>query len=87
MHTVFARTIAYLLGTHRQLLTVQMHRYIQELHPDLCDDSVDRVIEGKHFGKKWKHAVRTAQQALKKRKLVAYSDGLWRATPTLAAQS
>jgi phosphatidylserine/phosphatidylglycerophosphate/cardiolipin synthase-like enzyme len=87
MHTVFARTIAYLLRVHGPMSTVQMHRYIQELHPDLCDNSIDRVIDGKHFGKKWKHAVRTAQQALKKRELVEYSSGLWRPTPQLASQS
>jgi hypothetical protein len=87
MHTVFARTIAYLLGARGPMSTVDIHRYVQELHPDLCDDSVDRVIDGKHFGKKWKHAVRTAQQALKKSRLIEYSDGLWRATPELTGQS
>jgi hypothetical protein len=46
--------------------TAELHPLIQRIHPDLCDDSVDRVIDGKHFGKKWKHAVRTAQQHLKK---------------------
>ena len=40
-------------------------RRVAAIHPDLCDDSVDRVINGIHFGKKWKHAVRTAQQSLK----------------------
>jgi hypothetical protein len=87
MHTVFGRTIAYLLGARGPMSTVQMHDFIQELHPDLCDNSVDRVIDGKHFGKKWKHAVRTAQQALKQRRLVEYSDGLWRPTAQLLAQS
>jgi hypothetical protein len=81
MHTVFARTIAFLLDTYGAMSTEQVHGYVQELHPDLCDDSIDRVIDGKHFGKKWKHAVRTAQQALKKKGLVETSDGVWRATP------
>jgi hypothetical protein len=58
--------------------TVQLHKLISELHPDLCDDSVDRVIEGENFGKKWKHAVRTAQQNLKKKGEIANSEGVWR---------
>jgi hypothetical protein len=65
MHTVFARTIEYLLRNRGPLMTVQMHPIISSIHPDLCDDSVDRVIDGRHFGKKWKHAVRTAQRQLR----------------------
>jgi hypothetical protein len=64
-HTVFAKTILYLLKRHGPLKTVEQHPLIQAIHPDLCDDSIDRVIDGQHFGKKWKHAVRTAQQQLK----------------------
>jgi hypothetical protein len=60
------------------MATEQMHPLIQAIHPDLCDDSIDRVIDGKRFGKKWKHAVRTAQQQLKKRGVVKYEEGLWR---------
>lgn len=79
MHTVFSKTIRYLLQKHGNLTTVQLHGLIKELHPDLCDDSIDRVIDGQHFGKKWKHAVRTAQQYLKKKGEAAYEDGLWKA--------
>jgi hypothetical protein len=50
---------------------------IENIHPDLCDNTVDRVIDGKRFGKKWKHAVRTAQQQLKREGLVALSGGRW----------
>jgi len=65
MHTVFARTIMYLLQRHGPLTTLEIHARVEAIHPDLCDNSVDRVIDGKRFGKKWKHAVRTAQQQLK----------------------
>ena len=78
IHTVFARTIEYLLRSRGAMTTEQMHPLIQAIHPDLCDDSIDRVIDGKRFGKKWKHAVRTAQQQLKKRGVVEYEGGLWR---------
>jgi len=78
VHTVFARTIEYLLRSLGPLSTEALHPVIRAIHPDLCDDSVDRVIDGKRFGKKWKHAVRTAQQQLKKRGVVCYEGGLWR---------
>lgn len=77
MHTVFAKTILYLLRRYGPLSTVQMHPKIQAIHPDLCDNSIDRVIDGKHFGKKWKHAVRTAQQQLKREELVDLKEGRW----------
>lgn len=77
MHTVFARTITFLLRRQGPLTTRQLHPLVQRLHPDLCDDDVDRVIDGQHFGKKWKHAVRTAQQQLKKAGAVVLVDDRW----------
>jgi len=50
---------------------------IQQMPPDLCDGTVDRVIDGTRFGKKWRHAVRTAQQQLKKRGTIALINGAW----------
>ena len=77
MHTVFARTILYLLRTFGPLPTVDIHARIEAIHPDLCDNTIDRIIDGKRFGKKWKHAVRTAQQQLKKQAIVELVDGRW----------
>lgn len=77
IHTVFAKTIEFLLRRHGPLSTEAMHPMIQQMHPDLCDDTVDRVIDGKRFGKKWKHAARTAQQQLKKRGTIALINGAW----------
>ena len=57
--------------------TDELNPLIQKIHPDLCDDSVDRVIDGRHFGKKWKHAVRTAQQYLKRTEQIELHEGLW----------
>jgi len=75
-HAIFAEAILYLLA-RRPMPTAERHPLIQRIHPDLCDDSVDRVIDGKHFGKKWKRAVRTAQQHLKRTRQVGVRDGLW----------
>lgn len=66
MHSLFARTILFLLRREGPMSTVQLNAKVQHMHPDLCDDTVDRVISGKRFGKKWKHAVRSAQQQLKR---------------------
>lgn len=70
---VFSRTILFLLRTG-PMRTVEIHPQVKRIHPDLCDDSVDRVIDGERFGKKWKHLVRTAQQILKREGLVEF-DG------------
>lgn len=75
-HAIFADAILYLLRRH-PMATVDLHLAIQSIHPDLCDDTVDRVIDGRHFGKKWKHAVRTAQQHLKKLGAIQLIEGLW----------
>ena len=75
-HGIFADTLMYLLGRGPQR-TVELHRMIQRIHPDLCDDSIDRVIDDVHFGRKWKHYVRTAQQHLKRRGMISYSEGRW----------
>ncbi|MCA1626715.1 MAG: phospholipase D family protein [Acidobacteria bacterium] len=77
IHTVFAKTILYLLGQHGPLKTEKLHTMIEVIHPDLCDNSMERIIEGKRFGKKWKHVVRTAQQNLKKKGLIALDSGCW----------
>jgi phosphatidylserine/phosphatidylglycerophosphate/cardiolipin synthase-like enzyme len=73
---LFAETIVYLLK-RGPLHTAELHPLIQQLHPDLCDDSIDRVIDGVHFGKRWKHHVRSAQSHLKARGVIRNQDGLW----------
>ncbi len=74
--SIFCDTILFLLGK-RPFATVELHPLIQRMHPDLCDDSIDRVIDGEHFGKRWKHLVRSAQQYLKRHGLIHYSGGQW----------
>ncbi len=78
-NAIFSRTILYLLR-HGSLSTKQLHPLIQNVHPDLCDDTIDRVISGVHFGKRWKHMVRNAQQSLKNQGLITFDGKLWRLT-------
>jgi hypothetical protein len=73
-HSIFCDTILYLLEQKGALSTTELHPLIQQIHPDICDDTIDRVIDGVHFGKKWKHHVRNAQVGLRRKGLIA-SDG------------
>jgi hypothetical protein len=75
-HAIFSQTISFLLA-RGPLRTTEIHPLIQRLHPDICDDSVDRVIDGVSFGKKWKHHVRTAQQFLKREGKIRYDGERW----------
>mgnify|MGYP005840488091 CR=1 FL=1 len=75
---IFADTIVYLLHKYGPMRTTELHPLIQQIHPDLCDDTIDRVIRGVHFGKKWKHYVRNAQQYLKRQGCIAFDGTRWR---------
>ncbi len=76
-HGIFCDTLLYLLDKNGPLTTVEIHPLVQQIHPDLCDDSIDRVIGGVHFGKKWKHYVRMAQVGLRRRGLIATDGKRW----------
>ena len=73
---IYRGTILYLLAKS-PLKTSELHPLIQQIHPDLCDDTIDRVIDGVSFGKKWKHHVRSAQQALKREGAVLFDGERW----------
>jgi len=78
INAIFSETIRYLLKTKGPLSTEELHPFIQNIHPDICDDTIDRVINGQHFGKKWKHLVRNAQQYLKGTGAIVLEHGKWR---------
>ena len=75
-NAIFSQTILYLLEKGPQT-TQQLHPLIQQIHPDLCDDSIDRVINGVRFGKRWKHMVRNAQQSLRRHGLIRLDGEEW----------
>jgi len=74
---VFADAIRHILR-HGPASTEQIHAGIRAIHPDFCDDTVDRIIDGEHYGKKWKHQVRSAQQYLKKYGEIQLVNRIWR---------
>jgi hypothetical protein len=75
-HSLFSEAIIYSLSLG-PLPTRQLHPKVQSLLPDLCDDSTELVIDGEFFGKKWKHAVRNAQQYLKRVGKVSFDGKVW----------
>jgi len=75
-HAIFSDTLRFILAKG-PLRTEELQPLVQLLHPDLCDDSADRVIDGVHFGKKWKHNVRTAQQFLKRHGEIRFDGERW----------
>ena len=75
-HGLFADAIMFLLSS-RPMTTVELHARIKELFPELCDDTVDLVINGQHFGKKWKHVVRSAQAFLRRKGAIRLVGDEW----------
>lgn len=51
INSIFADTIIFLLKRKGPLKTKELHPLIQKIHPDICDDTIDRVINGQSFGK------------------------------------
>jgi hypothetical protein len=76
-NALFSDTILYLLKKEGPLSTKEMNPMIQIMHPDICYDSIDRVINGQNFGKKWKPLVRDSKQYLKKRGLIFLKNNKW----------
>ena len=75
-HSLFAEAILYALSGG-PLKTEELHPRVQSLLPDLCDDDVDLIINGQRFGKRWKHAVRNAQQYLKRSGQIMFDGTRW----------
>ena len=75
-HSLFADAIRYCLSK-RPASTRDLHEQVRMLLPDLCDDSRDLVINGQHFGKKWKHVVRTAQVFLRRKGVIKLIGKEW----------
>ena len=76
LDAILADAILYVLRDGPKA-TPLIHAAVQRIHPDLCDDTVDRIINGRRFGKKWKHSVRIAQSHLKERGRIKLAGGQW----------
>lgn len=78
VHDAFKRAVVQVLSEQGPLKTEDLHPHIQRLLPALCDDSLDRICGGEHYGKLWKHQVRNAQSDLKRNGTAELrTDGTW----------
>ena len=71
----FCDAIRYVLRQNGPMSTREMNPLIQNLLPELCDDEVDRIINGVTFGRKWKHQVRNAQVQLRRDGTIVQEGG------------
>lgn len=85
-HSIFSRTILFILRKG-PLATRQIHSSIESIHPDLCDSSIDRIINGVNFGHKWKHMVRNAQVNLRRKGLIKLENRIWHLVDNSGYQS
>ncbi len=79
----FCDAIKYVLRQNGPMSTRDMNPLIKDLKPELCDDEVDRIINGVTFGRKWKHQVRNAQVQLRRDGTIVQEGGRnspWRLT-------
>ena len=81
VHAIFSETILYLLSAG-PVKTSQLNQQISGIHPDLCDENLNREIDGVSYGKLWKHRVRNAQVTLRKQGVIFRdpATGLWHKT-------
>lgn len=71
----FCDAIRYVLRQNGPMSTRDMNPLIHNLLPELCDDEVDRIINGVTFGRKWKHQVRNAQVQLRRDGTIVQEGG------------
>jgi HKD family nuclease len=54
-HSIFVKTVLFLLQKHKQLTIVELYTFVKDIHPEMCDDSIEY-----HNEKRWKIEVRQA---------------------------
>jgi HKD family nuclease len=70
-HSIFVKTIEFLLQKHKQLTTQEIYALVQDIHPEMCDDAV-KYSNGE---KKWKIEVRQARFFLQRKEIVMQVPG------------
>lgn len=75
---LFSDALRYVL-TSGPAKTVEIQTAIRKIYPQLCGNKGNRIINGRTFGKLWKHHLRNAQQGMKRRDEIKYNrkSGLW----------
>jgi hypothetical protein len=49
INAIFSDSIIFILKKRGPLSTINLHPIIQSMHPDICDDFIDRVINRQHL--------------------------------------
>jgi hypothetical protein len=76
-HAAFADTIVYLLKQGPKDTKI-LYSAVQNIHPDLCDDTIKLVIRGEAWSQvKWHHRVRHAQLFLKRQGRIRREGSKW----------
>lgn len=76
-HSAFAETVLFLLKQGPKD-TKTLYTAVQNIHPDLCDDSIKLVIKGEMWSQvKWHHRVRHAQLFLKRQGRIRREGNKW----------
>lgn len=71
-HSAFAETILFLLKQGPKDMK-NLYTAVQNIHPDLCDDSVKLVIKGKVWNQeRWHHQVREAVLYLRRKRRIRH---------------
>ena len=75
----FGDAVKYILRRHGAMTTRQINAIVQTLMPEWCDDDARLVINGRSYGRNWKHTLRNAQVVLRKQGTIAYDrrSRLW----------
>ena len=54
-HSIFVKTVLFLLQKHKQLTIIEIYAFVKDIHPEMCDDSIEY-----HNEKRWKIEIRQA---------------------------
>jgi HKD family nuclease len=65
-HSIFAKTVFFLLDKYKQLTTHELYSFIKDIHPEMCNDDITY-----HNEKRWKIEIRQALFYWKRKKIVA----------------
>jgi HKD family nuclease len=65
-HSIFTKTVLFLLEKHKQLTTHELYAFVQEIHPEMCDDNSTY-----HNEKRWKIEIRQALFFWRRKGMVA----------------
>jgi len=74
-HSAFAETILFLLKQGPKDMKT-LYTAVQNIHPDLCDDSVKLIIKGNVWNQeRWHHQVREAVLTLRRKNRIKHEGG------------